>query len=54
MLKRLGVLSLFFLSACTGLPDGVMPVSGFDSERYLGTWHEIARLTTVSSAISSV
>lgn len=44
MLKRLGVLSLFFLSACTGLPDGVMPVSGFDSERYLGTWHEIARL----------
>jgi len=44
MLKRLGVLSLFFLSACTGLPEGVTPVTGFDSNRYLGTWHEIARL----------
>ena len=44
MLKRLGVLSLFFLSACTGLPDGVTQVTGFDSNRYLGTWHEIARL----------
>ena len=29
---------------CTGLPDDVEPVVGFDSERYLGTWHEIARL----------
>ena len=29
---------------CTGLPDDVEPVDGFDSERYLGTWHEIARL----------
>jgi len=30
--------------ACTGLPEGVQPVSGFDKDRYLGTWHEIARL----------
>ena len=29
---------------CTGLPDDVEPVVGFDSERYLGTWYEIARL----------
>ncbi len=29
---------------CTQIPDGLRPVSGFELERYLGTWHEIARL----------
>jgi apolipoprotein D and lipocalin family protein len=33
-----------FLSACTGAPEGVEVVSGFDLNRYLGTWYEIARL----------
>jgi apolipoprotein D and lipocalin family protein len=33
-----------FMTACTGAPDGVDPVSGFDLDRYLGTWYEIARL----------
>lgn len=32
------------LSACTGVPDGVEPVRGFDASRYLGKWHEVARL----------
>jgi apolipoprotein D and lipocalin family protein len=32
------------LAGCTGVPDGLEPVSGFDQERYLGTWYEIARL----------
>jgi apolipoprotein D and lipocalin family protein len=32
------------LSGCTGIPDGVRPVQGFDTERYLGTWYEVARL----------
>ena len=32
------------LSACTGIPEGVKPVTGFELDRYLGTWHEIARL----------
>lgn len=32
------------LSACAGKPDGVEPVSNFDSARYLGKWYEIARL----------
>jgi apolipoprotein D and lipocalin family protein len=31
-------------SGCTGLPEGVEPVQGFELERYLGTWYEIARL----------
>jgi apolipoprotein D and lipocalin family protein len=37
-----GLLGL--LAGCTGIPDGVAPVRGFQSERYLGTWYEIARL----------
>lgn len=32
------------LFACTGVPDGVEPVRGFEVDRYLGTWYEIARL----------
>jgi apolipoprotein D and lipocalin family protein len=37
-------LATVVLSACTSVPDGIEPVSGLDLERYLGTWHEIARL----------
>lgn len=29
---------------CVGVPEGVEPVRGFELERYLGTWYEIARL----------
>lgn len=34
------------LSGCssTGIPDGLEPVSSFELKRYLGQWHEIARL----------
>lgn len=32
------------LTGCVTLPDKVEPVSGFEAERYLGTWYEIARL----------
>jgi apolipoprotein D and lipocalin family protein len=39
---------LFFasviVSACTGQPSGTSAVSGFELDRYLGTWYEIARL----------
>lgn len=31
-------------SGCSGAPDGVDPVTGFELNRYLGTWYEIARL----------
>jgi len=37
-------LALLVLVGCTAVPTGVEPVRGFDLERYLGTWHEIARL----------
>jgi apolipoprotein D and lipocalin family protein len=29
---------------CASAPEGVTPVGGFDVQRYLGVWHEIARL----------
>ncbi len=37
-------LAVLLLSACTGSPEGVTPVAGFQLDRYLGTWYEIARL----------
>ena len=39
-------LAVAALSACSTLrtPQGIKPVSGFDVERYLGHWHEIARI----------
>ena len=42
---RLALILLFlFLAGCTGLPKGIEPVTGFEPDRYLGTWYEIARL----------
>jgi apolipoprotein D and lipocalin family protein len=35
---------LLLMSACTGIPEGISPVTGFELNRYLGTWYEIARL----------
>lgn len=32
------------LTACTGIPDKVQPVQGFDLQKYLGKWYEVARL----------
>ena len=36
------VLALLF--GCSGVPEGLRPVAGFDAGRYLGQWYEIARL----------
>jgi len=36
-------IGMFFLG-CTRVPAGLQPVTGFDSQRYLGKWYEIARL----------
>lgn len=38
------IVILIFLSACTMVPEGVKPVDGFELDRYLGKWYEIARL----------
>ena len=37
-------LLMLLLHGCTGLPKGVTPVTDIDVNRYLGQWHEIARL----------
>lgn len=44
LLAGLAVAAALLLGGCTGVPEGVQPVRGFDLERYLGTWYEIARL----------
>lgn len=39
-----GLAALVLLAGCTGIPEGIEPVRGFEVERYLGTWYEIRRL----------
>ncbi len=34
----------FLFTGCVGVPKGVKPVQGFELNRYLGRWYEIARL----------
>jgi apolipoprotein D and lipocalin family protein len=38
------LLSLFLSGCALGPPPGVVPISGFELQRYLGHWYEIARL----------
>lgn len=42
--RPLAALGMLLRSACTGIPEGLKPVEGFELNRYLGQWHEIARL----------
>lgn len=44
MKKHICLLCAVFLSGCASVPEGVTPVTGFELDRYLGTWHEVARL----------
>ncbi len=48
LLKALGRMGVFLaglaMAGCTGVPRGVVPVTGFDAGRYLGKWYEIGRL----------
>jgi len=41
---KLLIVLILLLTACTELPDGLKIVEGFNVNRYLGTWYEIARL----------
>lgn len=44
-MRLIGVLALaLLLGGCTGVPEGLTPLRGFDLDRYLGKWYEIARL----------
>lgn len=44
MNKIILILSSLILSGCLGMPKNVQPVTGFELDRYLGKWYEIARL----------
>ena len=44
MKRLLLFLSTLGLCGCVRIPDSVAPVKGFDLNRYLGKWYEIARL----------
>ncbi len=38
------LVAVLVLAGCTGIPRGTEPVTGFELDRYLGQWYEIARL----------
>ena len=42
-MKKLLITLPILLCGCLGYPDTVQPVKGFELERYLGKWYEIAR-----------
>ncbi len=39
-----GWLFVVLAAGCTRVPEGLQPITGFDVNRYLGKWYEIARL----------
>ena len=45
---RIGIIpmamGLGLLAGCTGIPSGTQAITGFELDRYLGQWYEIARL----------
>ncbi len=43
-MKHLYIALLLLMASCTGTPEGVKVVDGFQVEQYLGKWYEIARL----------
>ena len=42
--KTLIISVVILMAGCTGVPEGIDPVSDLNVERYQGTWYEIARL----------
>jgi apolipoprotein D and lipocalin family protein len=43
-MKKVFILIVALLTGCTGIPEGIKVVDGFDVNRYLGVWYEVARL----------
>ena len=42
--KAGALIAMVLQSGCMGIPDGARAVTGFELQRYLGTWYEVARL----------
>jgi apolipoprotein D and lipocalin family protein len=43
-MKKIALFLICLLAGCVGIPENVKPVDNFRLEKYLGKWHEIARL----------
>jgi apolipoprotein D and lipocalin family protein len=41
------IILTLIMGGCTSIPSGLTPVTGFEADRYLGKWYEIARLDHV-------
>ena len=44
LLRIIALVLATLVAGCAQIPDGVEAVDGFDANRYLGKWYEIARL----------
>lgn len=44
MKNPFALLLMGLFGGCASIPDGLQAVGGFEPDRYLGTWYEIARL----------
>jgi apolipoprotein D and lipocalin family protein len=44
IMKKILCMLLFALCGCARIPEGIVAIKGFEVQRYLGTWYEIARL----------
>lgn len=42
--RGFAALAALLLCSCVSVPEGLQPVRGFEAQRYLGRWHEVARL----------
>jgi apolipoprotein D and lipocalin family protein len=42
--RVLTLVVIVFIAGCVGVPEGIEPVTGFQVERYMGRWYEVARL----------
>jgi len=44
LLGGMTLMTALLTLGCTGVPKGLSPVAGFEAQRYMGKWYEIARL----------
>ena len=44
MIKKMILPVLLLILGCVRIPENVVPVEGFELDKYLGIWYEIARL----------
>jgi apolipoprotein D and lipocalin family protein len=43
-MRKISLVLFLFFAGCVAIPENVRPVDNFRLDKYLGRWHEIARL----------